>query len=347
MKPKERMQSSKRSQEVGRREASLLDPTVAGFYETVRRMLNDGDANRVVAVAAVVERIRDDINDEQRRDLCAGLEAGFSRMIPEGRSDDPGCFAKVALLNALKNLDCGDAAVFVVGTRLRQLETVWSPDGPVEEETASGVRSVSALALPVCQMDAEEMLRALMPLLFDDFPQVRQSAIEALGLISSWEANLLVETKVCAGDPESFVVGAGFVELLRFNAPKFVPLVAEYLRCNDGRRFEAVCALSECKDELGVTRLIEQFGVEDRDDAQEELLLAFGRTRHSVGTELLLERLANGGIRTAQRCIIAIARGPHAESLANEVRRLVTQRSQPALADVFERMWASGRPDSV
>lgn len=144
--------------------------------------------------------------------------------------------------------------------------------------------------------------------------------------------------KVVSGDASPEVIGQCFVELLGHDAPRHLDLVARHLR-DDEVRFEAVCALSECRDVIGATALLEACQQEVRGDVREEMLLALGRSRHPVGVEYLLDRVANGSSDDAVASLEGIAHGPHRRSLADRVASAASQRRDPrverAYADLF------------
>jgi hypothetical protein len=79
--------------------------------------------------------------------------------------------------------------------------------GPVSSNWGA-VRSISALKLPTTGLNNEDLVRALGPMMFDSSAHVRQNVVRALGASGSWEAILLIEVKLAAGDTEPGFLGS-------------------------------------------------------------------------------------------------------------------------------------------
>ncbi len=123
---------------------------------------------------------------------------------------------------------------------------------------------------------------------------MRQDTVRAVGSCATWEAILLLETKLRGGDEEPAVLGECQLELLNADAERYLPLSLHQLNRGREIRFQTICALSECRNPLATKALIDSCGkVVDESDL-EERYLALGRSRHEVAHDFLQDRLANG-----------------------------------------------------
>jgi hypothetical protein len=268
------------------------------------RAANDGTAD-------AVERIRAALTGREPRlitaaarltgeslyeSLVGDLLQTVERLATGGQPADPQCHAKEAILVALKALGHEDPEVFLRGLAIHQFDPAFGSPPP-GEETAGGVRAASALALPATTLNVQALLRALGPLLFDTSPYVRQEVVRALGACSCWEAALLLEVKVKAGDAEAAVIGECFIELLNLDAERYLALVVKELdAANRTLRLQAVCALSECRNPLGMHALIASCTEFVGPDDLEMRFFALGRSRHDAAASYLEDRVGHGSV---------------------------------------------------
>jgi hypothetical protein len=224
-------------------------------------------------------------------DLIDDLECAFDRLVDSGSKSDPGCRAKDAIVTALISLEHNDPDFYLRGLGIVQLEPALG--GP--EETAGPIRSLCALRLPTTALGTEAVLQALTPLLFDASPHVRQDTVRAIGSCSTWEATLLLETKLRGGDDVAAgVAGECMLELLHADAERYLPLIVQNLGGGHEIRFQTICALSECRNPLATQALIDSCDTAVDGSDLEERYLALGRSRHEVAREFLQDRFANG-----------------------------------------------------
>ena len=303
---------------VGRREQAAQSLRISNdgspaALDRVRKTLKGTDPYLIAAAAKLCavsgyEALRDE------------LVTTFDRLVGRGQLGDPNCQAKGAVLDALKVLGHDDPAVYLSRVRLFQYDPSWGKP----EETAGIVRSIGALALVESSIPFEQLLCALGPLLFDASPRVRSDAVRALGACGRWEANLLIELKVIAGDSDPMVYGDCFVELLNYDASRYLGLVTPFIDSEDSDlRLQAACSLSESSNPQGTEALIESCGDQVETPDLEMRFLAVGRSRHDIALPFLLEQLQRGIGERRALALIAVLKGPQADRLAERMEAAV------------------------
>src|SRR5207253_2656163 len=134
--------------------------------EPLRKALKERN-NFLVAKAAGIA------GDLGLQELVPDLLAAFDRFLANAVKSDPQCWAKNAIVKALKDLGHDDAAVFIRGMRHVQLEPVW---GDVSD-TAANLRGACAIALTGCVLDKITLLTHLIDLLADPEKPARIDAV--------------------------------------------------------------------------------------------------------------------------------------------------------------------------
>lgn len=275
----------------------LGDDGTAAAIGRIRTALRSGE-QRLVVVGAQLSGRSGDV------ELAGDLVETFERLLAGGQSADPQCLAKEAVLAALTELGHDDPDIYMRGVGVRQFDPAFGG----AEETAGAVRSISALKLPTTGLNTEDLVRALSPMLFDSSPHVRQNVVRALGACGYWEATLLIEIKLNAGDSEPGVLGECFLELLNADINRHLPTVTGYLHnFNSEIRLQAICTLTECRNALGVEALIKSFSPLTEPEDLEQAFLALGRSRHESAVNFLNDRLTNGSKIERDLAIRALA----------------------------------------
>src|SRR5580658_5381653 len=96
--------------------------------------------------------------------LIPDLLGAFDRFMLDPAKADPQCWAKDAIVKALKDLNHDDPAVFLRGIEHVQMEAVWGGS----KDTALTFRGACALALVACALDRQSILIRLIGLLVDE-----------------------------------------------------------------------------------------------------------------------------------------------------------------------------------
>src|SRR5580704_9754926 len=122
----------------------------------LRKALKDRNNYYVSKAASIVAQ-------RQLADLKPDLFAAIDRFFTDAAKTDPQCWAKNALIKALKDLGHHGPAVYLRGIEHIQLEPVWGG----QADSAGTLRGACALALVECSLDELEILRYLCDRLAD------------------------------------------------------------------------------------------------------------------------------------------------------------------------------------
>ncbi len=163
------------------------------------------------------------IGDQELRDLVPDLVAAFPRFVADGVKQDPGCFAKFRIAEALYKLEIPSEEIFLTGIRYVQLEPVWGGS----EDTACSLRNVSALGL--VNSSYGDVMIELADLLADREATVRSGAIRAIAVSGQLAALPLLRYKAQVGDAELAVMADCWATLLEMDADRSLPLVRKHL----------------------------------------------------------------------------------------------------------------------
>jgi HEAT repeat protein len=251
----------------------------ANAQESLHKALEDRN-NFVCSKAAALA------GDLQLRDLIPDLLAAFERFLKDPVKTDPKCWAKNAIVKALKDLGHDDAAVFLSGTAHVQMEPVWAK--PPFVDTADTLRGACALALVQCSLPRETILLHLADILADPEMRTRIDAARAIGQLPGQDAILMLRVKAQAGDKEPAVIGQCFLSLLGIGPRASIPFVARFLTsANEDLRFEAAAALGECPDLLAVETLIARWRMERSVEMKRAIELSLGVSRIAEAKEFV------------------------------------------------------------
>ena len=131
--------------------------------DAVRKGLTHSSA-RVVKRAAII------CLDQRMEELAGSLCAAYQRLLKKPQKSDPGCDAKLAIIEALRHLDFADVDFYLTALHYRQHEPVWG--GSVD--TAAEVRATAAMAL--VRLGAPNLVLELVDLMVDPEPAARAGA---------------------------------------------------------------------------------------------------------------------------------------------------------------------------
>jgi HEAT repeat protein len=235
----------------------------AGAVELLREALRDRN-NLVCSKAAAVA------GDLLLRELIPELVEAFDRFLKDAAKSDPQCWAKNAIVKALKDLGHDDPAVFLRGIAHRQTFI----------DAESTLRGACALALVACSLPRDAILIHLADALADAEMRVRIDVARAIGQLPGQDTILALRVKAQAGDKEPAVTGQCFLSLLGMDARAAIPFVARFLTGPDEDvRFEAAAALGECPEALAVETLIARWRVERSAEMKRAIVLSLGVSR--------------------------------------------------------------------
>jgi HEAT repeat protein len=241
----------------------------ADAIEPLRKALRERN-NFVCSKAASVA------GDLLLRDLIPDLLAAFERFLKDPAKSDPKCWAKQAIVKALKDVAHDDPAVYLQGLAHVQMEPVWGGS----TDSAAALRGACALALVACTLPRDAILIHLADTLGDPEMRVRSDAARAIAQLPGQDSILMLRVKAQAGDQEPAVIGQCFLSLLGMEARSAIPFVARFLTAkNDDLRFEAAAALGECTELLAVETLIARWKVERGPEMKRAIVLSLGVSR--------------------------------------------------------------------
>lgn len=237
--------------------------------DSLRKAIGDRN-NLVCSKAAAIA------GDLLLRDTIPDLLAAFERFLKDPAKSDPKCWAKNAIVKALKDLAHEDPGIYLRGMAHVQMEPVWGG----QADAAGALRGSCALALVACSLPRDTILVHLADALADPEMRVRADAARAIAQLPGQDSILMLRVKAQAGDPEPAVIGQCFLSLLGIEARMGIPFVARFLTAaKEDIRFEAAAALGECPDLLAVETLIARWRVEKSSDMKRAIVLSLGVSR--------------------------------------------------------------------
>ena len=220
-------------------------PESVETLDHVRKALRDRN-NFLVSKAAALA------GDWHMPALVADLLAAFERFLANAAKTDPQCWAKTAIVKALKDLAHRDADVYLKGIAHVQMEPVWGG----QADSAAALRGACALALPDCRLDDLALLTCLAGALADAEKPVRVDAALALSVTGVPEAAPLLRLKALLGDADPEVTGQCLASLLSLAPADGVPFAVRFLGSkDDDLRMEAAAALAQSREPSALNAL--------------------------------------------------------------------------------------------
>ncbi|MEM7587970.1 MAG: hypothetical protein AAF560_31565 [Acidobacteriota bacterium] len=258
-------------------------------------------------------------------ELEEALTTAFDRFMVNPVRTDKGCVAKIAIVQALVELDARAEDTYLLGIRHRQFEPSYGE--PVD--TAVPLRAASAEGLLVARHP--ELALELTELLVDRETQARLAAARVLAASGLLEAESLLRLKVHLGDAEPEITTEAMLGLLTLAPRRSLPFAERFLDHDDPATVEsAALALGESRLE-GAVELLErryQRCVEHR--LQQTLLLCISMLRREAGFKMLLELVRSGSIARASQALTALAVHRDNASLRDRVEAAVAEHSDAA-----------------
>lgn len=314
------------------RELAALEAAVATDQSSaVRHALRSTHA-RVLARAAEIARAR------SIDGLTPDLAEAFGKLVPRGAEGDPGCRAKLALLDALDALGWLDEESFLAATRMVQNEKAWGP--PVD--TATGVRARGVLAL--MRQGCRDLPLIAAEMLDDPQAPVRAAAADALGAHRSRDAAGALIAKLGRGDDDPTVTVACFAACLALVPEWTIPMLRRgHCGSRPVDRELASIALGTSRRDDALDLLIAWLSSAARASERETMLTAIGLHRTERALAVLLERVTSGpeadalaaiqGLRARRfdAGVLARARAA-AQSRSEKVQRVLEEQLAQELA---------------
>jgi HEAT repeat protein len=303
--------------------AALKSAGPAVLAEMLPKFLSS-KINLIVAKAADLAR------EKEVKSLQPQLTEAFDRFMDRPSETDKGCEAKQAIANALYEMGCDAADLFLTGIRHRQPEGSYGP--PVD--TAAELRGICALGL--VRMAYRDAMNELVDLLTDESHQSRIMAARAIAYAGRDEGALLLRLKILVGDPVEDVVAECLIALGNLSRAKALPFIRKYLDSRSPMIAEsAALALGEMRNANALSALLEQW---ERDPFTcKSLALPIALSRLPQSQEFLINVVAQAKEEIAAAAVEALRIYRHDDALRARVRAAVEGRNLPKLTDVLRR----------
>lgn len=281
----------------------------------LRKALGD----RVNLMAAKAAKI---IAELEIKELEPELLRAFDRLFENHVENDPQCWAKNAIANALRDLGHRESAPFLRGMRHVQIEPAYG--GPVD--TAPTLRGICLLALLACvDLRREEIMRHLVDGFTDEAPTVRAEAARGLELMEGEESALLLRLKARLGDDEAPVVGQVFDSLLKLEQDRGIQFVAGFLKSPRDVREESALSLGSSRLSGAVDILRETWESTRDPEFREVILRAMSISRQEAAIEFLLGLVREGRAQDAKAALEALSLDRNSPEIRRRVEEAATQ----------------------
>ncbi len=298
----------------------------------LRRALQDKNGFFVSKAAAIAGELH-------LTALLPDLEAAFDRFLNDPVKTDPQCWAKIAIVKALRAWEHKEPQVFLRGLSHVQKEPVWGG----ESDTAGPLRGACAIALVQCSLTDLEILTHLTAGLADPEQSVRVDTASAIAALGSEMGALLLRLKTLLGDKEPEVMGQCFVSLLDLGQTEDVTFVARFLTRTHAEELqaEALAALAQSKSEAALDVLREAWKGRLSATLRKTLILSMAGSPLPSSADFLLFVLADEPGVTAEWAIESLAASRFRTQAKERVQMLVEREgAEPKLREVFSQQFA-------
>ena len=255
-------------------------------------------------VAAAARAAQDLGSPELGPAVASALSRSLIQLDEHGHKADPGCTAKLALVEALDALAPREDGLLLRCARLRQWE--WDPGVQARVDVAGRVRARAALALVNRDHPASTLI--LAEHLGDDDARLRQETVDTLGYLRGEVAVALLALRLAAGEPDPEVRGAVFAGLIKLNPDYGVQKAIAALESDDpDDRSCAALALAASHLPTAAPALI-AWRARSITAAERALAItALGMHRSEAARDTLLDEIAEGDRVCVEAAIHALA----------------------------------------
>jgi hypothetical protein len=287
------------------------------------RAVLGGEGSHAVARAATL------VGELGLGTLVPDLIAAFPRFFEDPLRTDPGCAAKVAIVEALRRLEQDERVLYRRAAAHVQMEPVFG--GRVD--TAVDLRGAAALAL--AESAGADVLVDLAHLLADPEAPVRVSTARAVSVHGRDGGIPLLHLKALAGDPEPRVVSECLLALLRLDPAGALPFVASFFERGDAAAEAAAIALGESRRAEALPLLRGFLDHASRRGLARVLLLAIATLRRDEAVDLLFSLAKDEPRPLAREALSALASVGGGDALYQRAKAVVETR--PELRDALAR----------
>jgi HEAT repeat protein len=313
-------------------ELALLSPAAAQPTSA------DGRARILAALASsrslVVARAARIVKEHTLDGFVEALSAAFDRLLPSAADSanppvhasksDPGCHAKLGLIEALDQLETVNGAPFARAVRHVQQEGSSDMAAPLRARAIGGL---ARLGHPDFQLFVARLLN-------DPWPPVRQAALESLAHRGDGAGAALALFKVELGDEDPLVTMAAMTALVTLAPEWALDVLGALLDRRDGdggRRELAAVALGQSRREDALALLLDRLRQSVRAADREPLLRAIGLHRSERALAAMLAVVGDGQTAEATLAVEALAARRFEPGVAERVRAAVATRDEADL----------------
>jgi len=304
-----------------------VGPWTSEFGERLREALSS-PRSHVVARAAKIVRER------ALEGFGPLLVAAFHRFLKDPQKTDPGCDAKLAILEALDVIAHPDPDPFLVAARLVQKQPSWGL--PVDTAAPSRARAILALA----NMGYRDILLLAAELLADPEAPVRQASAEALAHCGDRAAAGLLLLMSYRQEEDPVVQTSYLCGILTLAPDWGMPRLRTLLFGEDPTLRElAAIALGQSGVPEAVDLLVEFYRATPLASERAPALRGLGLHRSEKALEAVLDVVSNGTDQDAREAVKALS-GRRFDKLVPERTREAAMRNSEAhleevLAETF------------
>jgi len=310
---------------------SVSDP--AATLPALHKALKDR-SNYVVSKAATIA------GDLRLEDLIPDLIAAFDRFLQDPVKSDPQCWAKNAIVKALKDLGHRNPDVFLRGIEHVQMEPVWGGSA----DSAATLRGACALALVDCQLDDLTILTCLADRLADKEKPVRVDAALAIGQFGREEGAPLLRLKALLGDREPEVTGQCFISLMSLGPRESLAFIQHFLRHDDEEVCaEAASALAQSRESEALDILKAFWRTRAPADVRKAILISLGASPLREASEFLLQVVSEESGELAAHALTALAASRFHADIRERAKTVLNAKADSDLNQIFERSFLDRR----
>ena len=287
-------------------------------------------SNFVVADAAEL------IGKGHSSELAPNLVEAFTRFLDKPLKKDPQCRARIALVEALNQLEFNDENFYLRGVHYVQAEPVWAGT----RDTAVPIRVACASSL--VRLRHPEAMPLLVDMLATPYSleagkALRVGAAQVLTYAGTVAAALLLRLKVRLGDPEEDVISECFTGILEITKEPGVPFVTEYLASGNQALQEAALLALGSSRQVAAFGILKSFAVRCIDEIQETAHVALALLRLPAATDFLLSLVTDPSPTVAENALKALAVHRYDPRIRERTADAVAQNGTAALRELLAK----------
>jgi HEAT repeat protein len=303
-------------------ERPLTDDVRARIHQSL------ADKNNLI-VAAAAKLAKKHAVSAAIPDVCSA----WKRFLENPLKSDKLCHAKLAIIDALDELQHDDQEIFLDATRYQQLEPAYG--GAVDTAIKVRIRGAQALVRLGCR----EIFFVLSDLLMENEPEARLGAAAILSGLDDERSELLLRQRVIAGDARPENCGDYFRALLSLNPRRSLPFVVRYLDDSDTAIVdEAIIALGESRIPEALEHLKRLVAYTTDGERLGVLILAISLLRSDDAADFLLQIVQEQGVKQTMAAIDALRIYRDRADIMTKLKRTVESRHDEKLSSRLTKM---------